>query len=169
MYKIMPRPTTKAELISASATQFTKLWKLIDAMPETLRDAQFAFEDRDRNVRDVLAHLYEWHAMMLSWVDANQNGKPKPFLPAPYNWKTYPQLNIELWDKHQSTRYEDARSLLLQSHTHVMALLETFSDEALFEKKHFPWTGTSTLGSYFTSNTSSHYVWAMKKLKQHAK
>ncbi len=42
-------------------------------------------------------------------------------------------------------------------------------------KKVFPnasvykWTGGSTLGSYFVSAISSHYDWAMKKLKAHRK
>lgn len=31
------------------------------------------------------------------------------------------------------------------------------------------WVGGSTLGSYFVSCTSSHYDWAMKKLKAHQK
>ena len=31
------------------------------------------------------------------------------------------------------------------------------------------WVGGSTLGSYFVSTTSSHYDWAMKKLKAHKK
>ena len=31
------------------------------------------------------------------------------------------------------------------------------------------WVSGSTLGSYFISSTSSHYDWAMKKLKAHRK
>jgi len=42
-------------------------------------------------------------------------------------------------------------------------------DDELFQKKHFSWTGTSTLGSYCVSVTASHYDWAMKKIKQHIK
>jgi hypothetical protein len=26
-----------------------------------------------------------------------QNGEQKPFLPEPYNWRTYPAMNAELW------------------------------------------------------------------------
>ena len=59
--------------------------------------------------------------------------------------------------------------MLAESHAKVMALAETFSNEELFSKGAFPWVGGSTLGSYFVSNTSSHYDWAMKKLKAHKK
>lgn len=105
----MARPTTKADLVNAANEQFEKLWKLIDSMTEEMQNAAFAFGDdflqkqkethwrRDKNLRDVLVHLYEWHQLLLSWINDNQNGKQKPFLPEPYNWRTYPAMNVELW------------------------------------------------------------------------
>ena len=165
----MPRPTNKAELLAAADSQFAKLWKLIDGMSEDMQAAAFAFEDRDKNVRDVLVHLYEWHQLLLRWAPANLAGEAKPFLPPPYNWKTYGDMNVGFWEKHQATPYEQAREMLRQSHAEVMALIEGFSDEALFTKQYYSWTGTSSLGSYCVSATSSHYDWAMKKLKNHIK
>ena len=50
-----------------------------------------------------------------------------------------------------------------------MALAETFTNEQLFAKGIYTWVGGSTLGSYFVSCTSSHYDWAIKKLKAHIK
>jgi len=41
--------------------------------------------------------------------------------------------------------------------------------EELFERGIYKWTKTSTLGAYFIGATSSHYDWAMKKLKRHIK
>ena len=163
----MARATTKNDLQTAANEQFDKLWKLIDSMTNEKQNATFAFEDRDKNVRDVLVHLYEWHSLLLNWVDANKNGNPKPFLPAPYNWKTYPQMNIEFWEKHQDTPLADAKKMLKESHTNVMSLIDSFTNEELFSKKYFSWTGTTNLGSYCISATSSHYDWAIKKLKKH--
>jgi hypothetical protein len=40
---------------------------------------------RDKNLRDVLVHLYEWHQLLLNWFNSNQNGDTKTFLPEPYN------------------------------------------------------------------------------------
>lgn len=48
-------------------------------------------------------------------------------------------------------------------------LIERFSDTELFNKKHFVWTGTTSLGSYCVSVTSSHYDWALAKLRKHRK
>lgn len=124
---------------------------------------------RDKNLRDVLIHLYEWHQLLLNWVDANENGEDKPFIPEPYNWKTYGDMNVEFWKKHQNTTLEEAVEMLEKSHGEVMKLAETFTDGELFTKGVYPWVGGSTLGSYFVSVTASHYDWAMKKLKAHRK
>ncbi len=175
----MSRPTTKPDLIKAANEQFEKLWKLIDSMPEGEQNAPFHFgEDpkkkeahwkRDKNLRDVLVHLYEWHQLLLNWAKANQGGEEKPFIPKPYNWKTYGDMNVELWAKHQDTPYDAAREILKESHAQVMALIDSFSDDELFTKHVFSWTGGSTLGSYCVSATASHYDWAMKKVKAHIK
>ena len=175
----MPRPTTKTELINTAAAQFEKMWAIINTLDDEGKNAAFNFDDvpnkkeahweRDKNLRDVLIHLFEWHQLLLSWVAANQNGEAKPFLPEPYNWKTYGQMNIGFWEKHQSTALPTAITCLNESHAAVLALIGTFSDEELFVKKQLLWTGGSTLGSYCVSATGSHYDWAIKKIKYHIK
>jgi len=166
----MPRPTSQQEIISLAENTFEKMWEEIYSMTEVEQNAIFNFDDRDRNVRDVLVHLYEWHQLILNWVKANIGGIKQPFLPLPYNWKTYGQMNIEvIWRKHQKTSYQQAQDWLYDSHHDVIKLLKSFSDEELFTKAHFSWVGTSHLGSYFVSTTSAHYEWARQKLKKHLK
>lgn len=176
----MSRATTKAELVKASEDQFTKIWELINSLSGDEQEATFAFGDlvankkeahwkRDKNLRDVLVHLYEWHQLLLDWIQSNQHGKNQPFLPEPYNWKTYGKMNVEFWEKHQTTTYVMARTMVLASHKEVMQFIDSLSDKELFEKKHFAWTGTSTLGAYCVSATASHYDWAIKKIKLHLK
>lgn len=176
----MGRPTTKTDLINAAAENYEKLNRMIDGLTEKELQTPFDFSGsktkkeahwkRDKNLRDILIHLYEWHQLLLDWVRANHiHGDDKPFLPQPYNWKTYGDMNVEFWKKHQNTTLEEAKSMLKKSHEEVMRLVETFTNEELFSKGAFPWVGGSALGSYFVSNTSSHYDWAMKKLKAHKK
>ena len=175
----MGRPTTKADLLTAAATNYDKLQELIAGLTEDELQTPFDFSDdakkkeahwrRDKNLRDVLVHLYEWHQLLLNWVQANQNGDGRPFIPTPYNWKTYGDMNVEFWKKHQETSLEEAKRMFGDSHAGVVKLAETFSNEELFSKGVYPWVGGSSLGSYFVSVTSSHYDWAMKKLKAHRK
>lgn len=175
----MGRATTKIDLINGANNNFEKLNTLIDSMTEKEFLTIFDFSKdekkkeahwiRDKNLRDIYIHLYEWHQLVINFVDANMKGEVKPFLPLPYNWKTYGKMNIMFWQNHQSTTLENAKELFIQSHQEVMNLISTFTSEELFSKNVFTWVGGSTLGSYFVSATSSHYDWAIKKIKAHLK
>ena len=129
----MARATTKGDLITSANGQFDKMWKLIDSMSEERQKAAFADEmatagkethwSRDRNLRDVLVYLYEWHQLLLRWIKAKLDGGYKTVLPEPYNWNTYPAMNVEFWKKHQSTPLTQAKANLKESHKEVMTLI----------------------------------------------
>ncbi|MCQ9210160.1 ClbS/DfsB family four-helix bundle protein [Granulicatella seriolae] len=175
----MGRASSKVDLMTTSQDNFEKLNTLIGSMTEKELTTPFDFADddkkkeahwrRDKNLRDILIHLYEWHQLLLKWVSSNQKGQAAPFLPEPYNWRTYGEMNIEFWKRHQETPLEEATKLYQESHKNVMELAESFTNQELFTKDVFPWVGGSTLGSYFVSATASHYDWAMKKLRAHIK
>lgn len=174
----MARPTTKKDLLNLASSEFNKMQNLIDSLSDDDQNKTFNYNEeigkeehwkRDKNIRDVLVHLHEWHHLLINWIKNNEEGKESPFLPEPYSWKTYGKMNIEFWNKHQNTSYEKAKKLLNESYDEVIKLVEKFSDDELFTKKHFSWTGTTNLGSYAISATSSHYNWAIKKIKLHIK
>lgn len=48
-------------------------------------------------------------------------------------------------------------------------MIEGFTDGELFTKKRFTWTGTTSVGSYFVSSTSSDYDWAAKNSRAYAR
>lgn len=173
----MARPQSRAELLTAAEAQYLKLMTLVSEMTEADRTgslyygADFAKPEahwaRDKNLRDVIVHLTEWHQLLLVWVASNQEGVARPFLPEPYNWKTYGELNEAIWRKHQDTSLDTALALLETSHREVIALISQFTNEELFTKAFFTWTGTTSLGSYGVSATSSHYAWAIQKIRAH--
>ena len=155
----MPRPRTKENLMIAAKENYEKLNTLIFKMSDEELNTPFDFSKdekkkeahrkRDKNLRDILIHLYEWHQLILHWVYSNQNGEEKPFIPEPYNWKTYGDMNVEFWKKHQNTSLEDATKKFHKSHQDVLVLAETFTNEELFSKDVYQWVGGSVLGSYF--------------------
>ena len=175
----MPRPKTKEDLMTSAKENYEKLNAIISKMSEEELNTPFDFSKdekkkeahwrRDKNLRDVLIHLYEWHQLILNWVNSNKNGEEKAFLPQPYNWKTYGEMNVEFFKKHQDTPLQKAKEMLKQSHIKVLDLAETFTNDELFSKGVYEWVGGSVLGSYFVSVTSSHYDWAIKKIKAHQK
>lgn len=175
----MARPQTKNDLIEAAQLNYDKLLKLIDSMTEIELNTEFDFSsdakkkeahwERDKNLRDILIHLHEWHNLMLKWVANNKSGLHKPFLMEDYNWKTYGAMNILFWQINQSVTFDTALEQFKESHKSIMEVIQTMSNDELFQKNVYNWVGGSTIGSYFISVTSSHYDWAMKKIKAHRK
>ena len=179
----MPRPSTKEDLLKAADENYKTLMDFIDSMTEKELTTPFDFSgqpskkeahwSRDKNVRDVLIHLHEWHKLMLQFPKNNakvtDSKSAISILPPDYSWKTYGAMNIMFWKNHQETSLESAKALFKKSHADVMKLIESYTNEELFKAKFFCWTGNSCLGSFFVSNTSSHYAWALKKLKAHRK
>ncbi|PIF00947.1 MAG: hypothetical protein CR994_02555 [Maribacter sp.] len=173
----MARPTTKKDLIEAANTNFEKLWKVIDGLTEKESNTEFDFSNnpnlkeahwgRDKNVRDILIHLYEWHQLLINWINKNKSGEEVKFLPEPYTFKTIAGMNVKFWGEHQETPYDEAVEMLKNSHAEVLGIIESFSNEELFTNKYFSWTGTTSVGSYCVSATSSHYDWAIRKINKH--
>ena len=165
----MPRPKNKTDLISLSNANFQKLNELVDSFsPEELK-GEFPPQYMNRNVRDILAHLHHWHLMMLEWYEVGMSGD-KPDMPAKgYTWKTVPDLNRRIWEKYRQTKLVEIRKDLEESFKAIQDLIDKHSDEELFEKKKYKWTGSTSLGAYLISATSSHYDWALKIIKQYKK
>jgi hypothetical protein len=162
----MSRPTNKAELLSLSSKNYVKLISHINQLPTELKETPFHPGTMNRNIRDVLAHLHEWQMMMISWYEVGMTGE-KPDIPAKgFTWKTVPDLNRIIHQKHKKEQLQTIQSLLSESHKKVTELIEQHSDEELFQKKRYHWTGTTSLGAYFISATSSHYDWALKLIKK---
>ena len=175
----MPRPRNKADLIIAANTNYDKLITLIEKRTDAEKNTPYDFSGdekkkeahwrRDKNLRDVLMHLNEWHLLLLEWIKNRENGSNKPFLLEGYNWKTYGDMNLLFYNRCQNVSEEEALKRFMDSHKRVMEALDTFSEEELFTNTYYSWVGGSCIGSYFIGFTSIHYDCSMKKMKAHQK
>ena len=165
----MPRPKTKPELIHLSRENFQKLYDYVQFLSPEEREMDFPKGTMNRNIRDVLCHLHEWHNMMLKWYEVGMSNE-KPAMPAEgFTWKTSSDLNHKIFEDYQSTSLKEAKTLLIQSHNQVYKLIQKHSDDELFTKQKYHWTGSTSLGAYLISSTSSHYDWALKLIKKAVK
>lgn len=86
------------------------------------------------------------------WYKSHPSGSRKPYLQA----KTNSIANLELYT-----------SIQVQCWLTVLCFEIRHSlNPRTVTYKFFNWTGTTSLGSYCVSATSSHYDWAMKKIKK---
>lgn len=162
----MARPTTKKELEELSRANYTKLFGLINSYTEEVQEKEFTTPTLNRNIRDVLAHLHYWHLLMLGWYEVGMKGE-KPEMPAKgYTWKTSKELNKKIWEETQKITLKEAKEQINTSYKKLQQLIQKHSDKELFEKKKYHWTGSTSLGAYLISATSSHYDWAYKLIKK---
>lgn len=165
----MSRPTNKKDLLLFSQQNFDALIDFVASIPDSLRQNEFPKGTMNRNIRDVLAHLHHWHLMFLDWYVAGMKGQ-KPDIPAKgYTWKTTPELNLKIRNDYQRTDLDEVIIKLKLSFQEVRKIIDKHSDAELFEKGKYTWTGTTSLGAYLVSATSSHYDWALKLIKKATK
>lgn len=163
----MARPKSKEELLTQSQGNFSKLFDFICSMPN--ENITFTGSTMNRNVRDILIHLHHWHLMTLDWYKIGMKGN-KPIMPAKgYTWKDTPQLNKKIWEDSQDITLSESKELLKSSYRKIQDIIDSHSNEELFEKKKYKWTGSTSLGSYLISATASHYDWALKLIKKTTK
>ena len=162
----MPKPKTKPELIEASQKNYSRLCDFIEGFDKEMQNTEFPDGYLNRNIRDVLAHLHHWHLLMATWYSIGMQGQ-KPAIPAEgYTWKDTPKLNEIIQQRYADTALFRVKILLETSHNIVQKIMLKHNQEELFTKKHYGWTGSTSLGAYLISATSSHYDWAYKLIKK---
>lgn len=167
MEYIMAKITTKQELLFEAEKNYKELMDLIDSITEEEKHISFLFEDRDKNVRDVIAHLYHWHTLFNKWYDTAMVKMELPKIPEEgYNWRMLKELNYTIWEKYQDISLSEALDLLNTSHNQLLEVMKLHSEEELLQQGVYSWTKNGTLGEYCHANTGEHYVWAMTKIKK---
>lgn len=159
----MPRPTTRRDLLDRMDTEFASLLDEVSAVDHDRLTEPGACEHW--SVKDLLAHLDAWHELFLGWEEMGRAGST-PEMPAPgFTWKETPALNAAIYLATKDDSFDNVRLRVLRSYDHVRATIESYGDD-LFEKGRYRWTGSTSVGSYAVSATSSHYEWARKLVRR---
>ncbi len=133
----MIEKSEKQTLLQNSDNNFKALFKIIESIPSRKRKKSIETEERDKNFRDVLMHLYEWHAMLERWYREGMDGDI-PFMPAPgYNWRAINLLNMKIWESYQDVTLNQAMKKLKLSHERVMFLIKSHTNEEIVTKKYY--------------------------------
>lgn len=151
---------THAELTARNDAEFAELTALIETLPAGRRDEEFATDGRDRNVRDVVAHLHAWHILLEKWyADGAAGGTPA--IPADgYTWGQLGELNEELRRQWQGTTLAELLPLLRASHEALQAMVALHTDRELTASDAYAWTQGSPLGEFAWECGGNHYAWA---------
>ncbi len=160
----MPRPTSKNQLLEQAPADYAALQaELKDLSAATMIEPGIV---GDWSIKDVLAHLQVWQQMTVSWYRAGKDGTTPVTPSEKYTWHEIPALNQEIYETYRDQPLDEIANNFVASHQATMNLIETMSEEELFKPKVYAWTKSTTLGSYLTSATSSHYAWARKEIRR---
>ena len=138
----MARPATKQDLEFLAKENYQKLLSLIETLPEEQREDSFPEGTMNRNIRDVIGHLYHWHLLFLNWYEVGMRGE-KPKIPKEgYTFSDTPKLNREIWEQCQKVSLAEIVSLdrydltrLLLSFIDVKPLRLGFKTNSQINKK----------------------------------
>ena len=119
----------------------------------------------DWSVKDILAHLTDWEQRFISWYRAGLRGEI-PETPAPgMTWRDLPKLNQAVYERHKDETLEEVLDQFEKSYQEILTLIESMTEQEIFEPGGYAWTGRSSLLSWIAANTSSHYNWARRNIR----
>lgn len=163
----MPRPQTRQQLLDAASVEFARLQETVAEVAVDRREKPGACEQW--SVKDLLAHLDAWHEMFLGWEAEGKLGH-QPDMPAPgRGWSETPLVNQAIYERTAGDAWDDVAERLEDSHRRVVEVIAAYDNDDLFTKKRYRWTGSTSVGSYATSATSSHYAWATRLIRLFSK
>ena len=163
----MPRAQNKQQLLEYSTVEYERLISILSQLTEKQRDETFVFDNR--TTKDIVAHLYAWQLLELTWYNEGMKNK-KPEIPAPgYTFKDAPKLNEKLYQEYKDISWTELEKKFAESHKKLLTIIKNHTDEELTTKKKYSWTGSTNMASYFASALSSHYVWAIDLVRTQVK
>ena len=159
----MSRPVTKAEILTAIHTEHELLEKKF--APLTAEEMVIPGSMDDWSVKDILAHLVDWEQRFIGWYQAGLRGEV-PQTPAPgMNWRDLPKLNQQGYEKHRDQPLEEVLVEFHASYRQTLHLVESLSEDEIFDPHRYAWTGKYGLYGFIEGNTFKHYQWARTQVR----
>lgn len=158
----MPTPETQIALQAAAMRAFRNLEAVFDAIPPSERDAPFRDRDRrDRDLQDVLDHVFAWHELLLGWIAGIERGETPAYPAEGFSWSELDELNLSLRDRTRTRGgAERAFARLQGSHAVALAKVGALDADVLFDATRFPWLG-GPLAEPVHECLGGHYDWAV--------
>jgi len=156
---------SKKELLESIQAEHDNLLALAAGIPQRRYEEEGVWGD-DWTIKDLFAHLTEWHEMFMGWYRQGLAGET-PAMPAKgYRWNQTPALNRAIQRKQKNKSWKKIRAEFNDSFEEVLALAKKLSERQLLTPGHFAWTRKHPLTSYLAPNTCMHYRTASKILKR---
>ena len=161
------RVESKCHLVASIEASWTQLLESLENTRSQIYEKRIQLKNsaRKESIKDVIAHLLGWHKLFLGWYKTGKNGTPE--MPAKgWKWNQTPQLNQQIFDHWRDVSFRSIKRRLTRSHNQIMAITNEIPEDELMTPGSFVWTGKLSIAKYIASATTSHYKWALTKIKK---
>lgn len=162
--EVMTKQTNKNQLLKDIHTERNRLEKLLSTLPKS--DMDQPGTNSTWSVKDILAHLVAWERFLLDWYQTGLQGRTSIVTPVGMSKNMIDKLNKDIYEQNKNRPLDVILSEFHTSYDEVLKVVETISEEEMFEHNRFEWTGSLTLADYIAGNTCNHYVWARTQIKK---
>ncbi len=159
----MSKFTTKADFLAEIDKERTNLEVLLDSIPESRKTEEVI---DGMSVKDFLAHRTEWGRMMLRWYSVAKEGGIPAVPTERWKWNQLKELNAEIKDEYSAVPLANIESQFAEVHDELRSVIDGMTEDELFTKKYYSFTGTSDLVTYANSATASHYRSARRHINK---
>jgi hypothetical protein len=159
----MSKFTTKQQFLEEITKERRKLETLLSSIPDERKTDEVT---DGMSVKDFLAHRAEWGEMMIRWYEEARAGKVPAVPTERFKWNQLKELNADIHTRNQDKPLSEVTEHFNRVHDELYRLIGTVTEEELFTKKHYGFTGVSDLVTYLNSATASHYRSAAKHIRK---
>ncbi|CAM3883776.1 ClbS/DfsB family four-helix bundle protein [Aeromonas bestiarum] len=159
-------PSNKAELLLAIETNFGKLLKALQAVPESLVQ-ELVMEGHSKGTRmsvaNLVAYLIGWNELVIKWIERDAAGLPVDFPETGFKWNELGRLAQTFYRDHEGLTYPQLLARLVAARARIVELIAERGDDQLYGR---PWYEQWTLGRMIQFNTASPYHNANGRLRK---
>ncbi|CAJ1777059.1 ClbS/DfsB family four-helix bundle protein [Aeromonas salmonicida] len=159
-------PSNKAELLLAIDTNFGKLLKALQVVPESLvqeRVMEGHSKSTSMSVANLVAYLIGWNELAIKWIERDTAGLPVDFPETGFKWNELGRLAQKFYRDYEGLAYPALLTRLMAAKARIVELIVTRGDDELYGR---PWYEQWTLGRMIQFNSASPYHNANGRLRK---
>ncbi len=162
----MAVPASKAELLDAISTTFTRLMTDLARVPPALaREA--TLEGHAAGTRmspaDLVAYLIGWNELVLKWLARDDQGEAVDFPESGFAWNRLGDLAQKFYADHREMEWPALIARLNDAEARLVETVSCRSDDELYGRA---WYGKWTKGRMIQFNTSAPYANARGRIRR---
>lgn len=117
------------------------------------------------SVKDVLAHLNDWEARMLVWLEAARRGKLAGCPDPDFTWRQIDQLNERIYLAHRDQPLDSVLQAFRDTHRQLMQVAEAMPEDEMLTRAYYAFTETASIYDWL-KGFANHDLWGKTKIRQ---